>query len=104
MNLDTIFPKNKKEKKYLMESCKSCIAFIIFLITIPFVVISQSIPTTLEGPFKPVTRSFDPSLRRGSDELPMDDPRLKRNVTSMFPEQIALALSSPTSMGFSDWS
>lgn len=81
-----------------MESCKSCIAFIIFFITIPFVVISQSIPTTLEGPSKPVTRSFDPSLRRGSDDLPMDDPRLKRNVTSMFPEQIALALSSPTSM------
>ncbi|KAK8275844.1 hypothetical protein V6Z12_D10G162000 [Gossypium hirsutum] len=28
----------------------------------------------------------------------MDDPRLKKNVTSMFPEQIALALSTPTSM------
>lgn len=59
---------------------------------------SQHIPTTLEGPFEPVTRRFDPSLRRGSDDLPMDHPRLRKNVTSNFPEQIALALSSPASL------
>lgn len=58
----------------------------------------KSIPTTLEGPFKPVTRRFDPSLRRGSDDLGMDHPRLRRTVSGYFPEQIALALSSPTSM------
>uniref|UniRef100_A0A7C9A6X4 Purple acid phosphatase n=1 Tax=Opuntia streptacantha TaxID=393608 RepID=A0A7C9A6X4_OPUST len=58
----------------------------------------KSIPTTLEGPFKPVTHRFDPSLRRGSDDLSMDHPRLRRNVSGYFPEQIALALSSPTSM------
>lgn len=56
------------------------------------------IPTTLDGPFDPVTRRFDPSLRRGSDDLPMTHPRLRRNVTSNSPEQIALAISSPTSM------
>ncbi|XP_010440539.1 PREDICTED: purple acid phosphatase 23-like isoform X1 [Camelina sativa] len=59
----------------------------------------EPIATTLDGPFKPLTRRFDPSLRRGSDDLPMDHPRLrKRNVSSDFPEQIALALSTPTSM------
>lgn len=58
----------------------------------------QNIPTTLEGPFKPTTRIFDSSLRRGSDDLPMNHPRLKKNVTSIFPEQIALAISSSTSM------
>ncbi|KAH9650205.1 Purple acid phosphatase [Citrus sinensis] len=58
----------------------------------------QRIPTTLQGPFEPVTRRFDPSLRRGSDDLPMNHTRLKKNVTSNFPEQIALAISSPTSM------
>lgn len=58
----------------------------------------SSIPTTLDGPFDPVTRRFDPSLRRGSDDLPMTHPRLRKNVTSNFPEQIALAISSPTSM------
>ncbi|XP_031406884.1 purple acid phosphatase 23 isoform X2 [Punica granatum] len=57
------------------------------------------IPTTLEGPFEPVTRRFDPALRRGSDDLPMDHPRLKKKVTGMTPEQVALALSAaPTSV------
>lgn len=59
---------------------------------------SDQIPTTLAGPFNPVTRKFDPSLRMGSDDFPMDHPRLKKNVTSNFPEQIALALSSTNSM------
>ncbi|KAJ4881631.1 purple acid phosphatase 23 [Raphanus sativus] len=59
----------------------------------------DSIPTTLDGPSKPSTRRFDPSLRRGSDDLPIDHPRLrKRNVSSDLPEQIALALSTPSSM------
>lgn len=60
---------------------------------------ANQIPTTLEGPFPPVTRRFDPSLRRGSDDLPMDHPRLRKRVPPMFPEQISLALSSqPTSI------
>ncbi|CAO2831929.1 unnamed protein product [Amaranthus hypochondriacus] len=58
----------------------------------------EAIPTTLEGPFQPKTRRFDPSLRRGSADLPMDHPRLRRKVTGNFPEQISLALSSPSSM------
>lgn len=62
------------------------------------VVSENQIPTTLEGPFKPVTRSFDPLLRRGSDDLGMDNPILRKNVSSDFPEQIALAISSPSSM------
>ncbi|KNA18249.1 hypothetical protein SOVF_072100 [Spinacia oleracea] len=57
-----------------------------------------AIPTTLEGPFEPKTRRFDPSMRRGSIDLPMHDPRVRRNVTGNFPEQISLALSSHTSM------
>lgn len=69
-----------------------------FSIILDVVVIAQSEHTTLEGPFKPVTRSFDKSLLWGSDDLPMDHPRLKRNVTSMFPEQIAIAISSSSSM------
>ncbi|CAI0380387.1 unnamed protein product [Linum tenue] len=71
----------------------------IFLIIAEIVVCQALIPTTLDGPFKPSTRSFDPSLRRGSADLPMDHPRLKKNVSGNFPQQIALALSSsPTSM------
>ncbi|KAH9612788.1 hypothetical protein KSS87_013642 [Heliosperma pusillum] len=59
------------------------------------------IPTTLKGPFKPVTRRFDKSLRRGSDDVPLDDPRLRRFVSGNYPEQIALALSSPCSIWIS---
>ncbi|CAL5347564.1 unnamed protein product [Camellia sinensis] len=81
-----------------MEFCKMGIASIVFFIFLDMVVIAQTIPTTLQGPFTPVTHSMDPSLRLGSDDLPMDNPRLKRNVTAMFPEQIALALSSSSSM------
>ncbi|KAK1261252.1 Purple acid phosphatase 23 [Acorus gramineus] len=59
---------------------------------------AKRIPTTLDGPFKPVTRRFDRSLRQGSDDLPMDHPRLTKRVPTNFPEQIALAISSPSSM------
>lgn len=63
---------------------------------------SKLVPTTLDGPFAPVTRRFDPSLRLGSDDVPMDDPRLAKRVTSIHPEQIALAASfSPSSMWIS---
>ncbi|CAK7336214.1 unnamed protein product [Dovyalis caffra] len=73
-------------------------SLIIIIITAQTFHTQSQIPTTLDGPFKPVTRKFDPSLRRGSDDLPMNHPRLKKNVTSNFPEQISLAISSPTSM------
>ncbi|URD74996.1 Purple acid phosphatase [Musa troglodytarum] len=60
---------------------------------------ARRIPTTLDGPFRPVTRRLDPSLRRGSDDLPIDHPRLARKVRPPFPEQIALAASySPSSI------
>lgn len=67
------------------------------------IIVAETIPTTLDGPFKPKTRRFDPLLRKGSDDLPMDHPRLKRNVTSFFPEQIALALSSCSSSMWVSW-
>ncbi|WOH16209.1 hypothetical protein DCAR_0935758 [Daucus carota subsp. sativus] len=82
-----------------MEICKICSALVVLLILADVVACKHyKIPTTLDGPFKPRTRAFDPCLRRGSDDVPMDDPRLKRNVTSNFPEQIAIAVSSPTAM------
>lgn len=71
---------------------------IFCIIIIQIKLVTSQIPTTLKGPFKPVTRKFDSSLRRGSDDLAMDHPLLKKNVTGNFPEQISLAISSPTSM------
>eukprot|EP00252_Welwitschia_mirabilis_P022352 TRINITY_DN6023_c0_g1_i1.p1 TRINITY_DN6023_c0_g1~~TRINITY_DN6023_c0_g1_i1.p1 ORF type:complete len:114 (-),score=14.05 TRINITY_DN6023_c0_g1_i1:148-489(-) len=58
----------------------------------------NSIPSTLDGPFKPVTVPLDPNLRLGSDDLPHHHPRLVKKVPSVFPEQIMLALSTPDSM------
>lgn len=81
-----------------MEDTNSARKLLILLIITEMVVVGNAIPTTLEGPFRPVTIHFDPSLRQGSDDLPMDHPKLKRNVTSIFPEQVSLAISSPTSM------
>lgn len=77
------------------------------LVLVPFLVLfiasfaageRRSIPTTLEGPFKPFTRKFDDSLRSGSDDLPMFDPRVVKRVPAIFPEQITLALSAPDAM------
>lgn len=78
------------------------LAMVLVMMSTDFITVmavtESHIPTTLDGPFEPVTRRFDPSLRRGSDDLPMTHPRLRKNVTLNFPEQIALAISSPTSM------
>lgn len=84
-----------------MEGCRIFRVYVIsFLMMVEamLVLALKDIPTTLDGPSKPVTQRLDPSLRRGSDDLPMDHPRLKRNVTGIFPEQISLALSTPNSM------
>lgn len=73
------------------------IAVVFFLAAV-----EGGIPTTLEGPFEPVTKRFDSSLRRGSDDVALSDPRLAKKVKSPFPEQISLAASfSPSSLWIS---
>ncbi|KAJ1694365.1 hypothetical protein LUZ63_011063 [Rhynchospora breviuscula] len=75
-------------------------SFYIFFFLL--VVVRGSIPTTLDGPFKPVTRRLDSSLRQGSDDVPLSDPRLVKKVKSPFPEQISIAASfSPSSLWIS---
>ncbi|KAL9237749.1 hypothetical protein vseg_012262 [Gypsophila vaccaria] len=74
----------------------------MLIILAKIVFTKQDIATTLEGPFKPETRRFDASLRRGSDDVHLDDVRLRRNVHGNFPEQIALSLSTPSSL-FVSW-
>ncbi|XP_058095099.1 purple acid phosphatase 23 isoform X2 [Magnolia sinica] len=81
-----------------MGHTRSCLHSLSYLFLILEMVVGAHIPTTLDGPFTPVTRRFDPSLRLGSDDLPMDDPRLKKKVPTVFPDQIALAISSSTSI------
>ncbi|KAL2249465.1 UNVERIFIED_CONTAM: Purple acid phosphatase 15 [Sesamum indicum] len=51
------------------------------------------IPTTLEGPFKPVTVPLDESFRGNAIDLPDSDPRVQRKVSGFEPEQISVSLS-----------
>ncbi|KAL5149997.1 Purple acid phosphatase 23 [Glycine soja] len=79
---------------------KICTTFFmpLAMVLVMMAVAESHIPTTLDGPFDPVTHRFDPSLRQDSEDLRVTHPRLRKNVTSNFAEQIALAISSPTSM------
>lgn len=52
------------------------------------------IPSTLDGPFEPVTVPFDESLRGNAVDLPDSDPRVKRRVKGFEPEQISISLSA----------
>ncbi|KAL0403799.1 UNVERIFIED_CONTAM: Purple acid phosphatase 15 [Sesamum radiatum] len=51
------------------------------------------IPTTLDGPFKPVTVPLDESFRGNAIDLPDSDPRVQRKVSGFEPEQISVSLS-----------
>ncbi|KAG2577982.1 hypothetical protein PVAP13_6NG183600 [Panicum virgatum] len=64
---------------------------------------AAGIPTTLDGPFPPVTRSFDRALRRGSDDVPLTDPRLAPRARPPAPEQIALAASADAGSLWVSW-
>ncbi|GMH25847.1 hypothetical protein Nepgr_027690 [Nepenthes gracilis] len=59
-----------------------------------FYAVFGRIPTTLDGPFEPVTVPFDESLRGNAVDLPDTDPRVQRRVKGFEPEQISVSLSS----------
>ncbi|XP_022758673.1 purple acid phosphatase 15 [Durio zibethinus] len=54
---------------------------------------SERIPSTLDGPFDPVTVPYDVSLRGNAVDLPDTDPRVRRSVRGFEPEQISVSLS-----------
>ncbi|KAK8450869.1 hypothetical protein SEVIR_6G115900v4 [Setaria viridis] len=64
---------------------------------------ASRIPTTLDGPFPPATRAFDRALRRGSDDVPLTDPRLAPRAQPPAPEQIALAASADADSLWVSW-
>ncbi|KAL6992509.1 Purple acid phosphatase 15 [Sarracenia purpurea var. burkii] len=61
------------------------------------------IPTTLEGPFKPVTVPLDDSFRERAIDLPETDPRVQRTVQRFEPEQISVSLSSTYDSVWISW-
>ncbi|OVA06852.1 Phosphoesterase domain [Macleaya cordata] len=75
----------------MLMMMKMMIFFLLFNFFVGFV--HGDIPTTLEGPFDPVTVPFDDSFRGHAVDLPDTDPRVQRNVTGFEPEQISVTLS-----------
>ncbi|XP_028797157.1 purple acid phosphatase 15 [Neltuma alba] len=65
----------------------------IILLNLFVAAVRCDIPTTLEGPFEPVTVPFDTSLRGIAVDLPDTDPRVRRLVEGFEPEQISVSLS-----------
>ncbi|KAF8394095.1 hypothetical protein HHK36_020300 [Tetracentron sinense] len=67
------------------------------------VVVHGEIPTTLEGPFKPVTVPFDDGFRGNAVDLPDTDPRVRRRVKGLEPEQISVTLSATYDSVWISW-
>ncbi|KAK9281732.1 hypothetical protein L1049_004636 [Liquidambar formosana] len=67
------------------------------------VVVVGKIPTTLDGPFDPVTVPFDRSLRGNAVDLPDTDPRVRRHVKGFEPEQISVSLSNTYDSVWISW-
>ena len=69
-------------------------AFVLSIIAIDVAVTDANrIPSTLDGPFDPVTVPYDVSLRGNAVDLPDTDPRVRRHVKGFEPEQISVSLS-----------
>ncbi|KAH6768369.1 purple acid phosphatase 15 [Perilla frutescens var. frutescens] len=81
---------------------KMVVAVFIFLFLNLFQVYCE-IPTTLEGPFDPVTVSLDENFRGNAIDLPDSDPRVQRDVTGFEPEQISVSLSSTHDSVWISW-
>lgn len=67
----------------------------------PFV--HGEIPTTLDGPFKPVTVPLDTNFRGNAIDLPDTDPQVQRIVDGFEPEQISVSLSATHDSVWISW-
>ncbi|KAL3726695.1 hypothetical protein ACJRO7_031577 [Eucalyptus globulus] len=65
--------------------------------------LAGDIPTTLEGPFTPVTVPLDKSFRGNAVDLPDTDRRVQRTVSDFEPEQISVSLSSSYDSVWISW-
>lgn len=90
----------------LSDSCKletMSIGITLFLVVSFVLAHGETIPTTLEGPFKPVTVPLDDSFRGRAVDLPENDPRVQRTVVGFEPEQISVSLSSTYDSVWISW-
>lgn len=76
---------------------------VVVLVILNLLEVNGEIPTTLDGPFKPVTVPLDKSFRGNAIDLPDTDPRLQRCVKGLQPEQISVSLSSTHDSFWISW-
>ncbi|KAK7331465.1 hypothetical protein VNO77_25690 [Canavalia gladiata] len=67
------------------------------------IIVDGGIPTTLDGPFKPVTVPLDNTFRGNAVDLPDTDPLVQRFVKGMKPEQISVSLSASYDSVWISW-
>ncbi|KAF6135756.1 hypothetical protein GIB67_028612 [Kingdonia uniflora] len=83
---------------------KSSMIIIIFIfLNLLAVVVRGEIPTTLEGPFVPVTVPLDDRFRGHAIDLPATDYRVQRRVNGFEPEQISVSLSASYDSVWISW-
>ncbi|GAV70705.1 Metallophos domain-containing protein/Metallophos_C domain-containing protein [Cephalotus follicularis] len=87
----------------MMTALSRSIVVTACLILSCFIVTNARIPSTLDGPFGPVTVPFGHSLRGNAVDLPDDDPRVRRCVRGFEPEQISLSLSASHDSVWISW-
>lgn len=73
------------------------------LFSITSLIVHGGIPTTLDGPFKPVTVPLDKTFRGNAVDLPDTDPLVQRTVEGFEPEQISLSLSASHDSVWISW-
>lgn len=73
------------------------------LLLLRFCSVYGRIPTTIEGPFKPVTVPLDKSFRGLAEDLPETDPRVQKNGGQFAPEQISVSLSADYDSAWISW-
>ncbi|XP_039067613.1 purple acid phosphatase 15-like isoform X1 [Hibiscus syriacus] len=86
-----------------MESLYMLQPHCLILLTLIFVLVNGQFPTTLEGPFKPVTVPVDYSIVGKVTSLPVNKNPLLRPTIEFQPQQISLSLSSNFSSVWVSW-
>lgn len=76
---------------------------LLLLLSLSFIFVNGGVPTTLDGPFVPVTVPLDKSFRGNAVDLPDTDPRVQRIVEGFAPEQISVSLSATYDSVWVSW-
>ncbi|KAG9445704.1 hypothetical protein H6P81_011832 [Aristolochia fimbriata] len=80
-----------------------CLLVFVFSLTLYIRGYEGKIPTTLDGPFAPVTVPLDDTFRGHAVDLPDTDPRVVRRVEGLEPEQISVSLSATYDSVWISW-